>query len=204
MALRVVSMQELKLELLSEPVRTGESVTEVCRRRGVSRASYYRYPLRYRELGVAGLEPRSRRPRLSPVQIAIELEAEICELRRRHPRWGARRIRAELARAGSDPPAISTIHQALRRNGLVAPGRPRRRQADKRFERPVSNDLWQTDATELALANGQGAWVVDCLDDHARYLLAALACDSPSGEAAWACFVRASAAHGLNVTISAT
>jgi transposase len=73
-ALRVVSMQELKLELLSEPVRTGESVTEVCRRRGIARASYYRYLLRYREQGIAGLEPRSRRPRASPAQIPVEAE----------------------------------------------------------------------------------------------------------------------------------
>jgi transposase InsO family protein len=35
------------------------------------------------------------------------------------------------------------------------------------------------------------------LDDHARFLLAAIACASPSGEAAWACFVSASSAYGL-------
>lgn len=197
MALKVVSMQELKLELLSECERTGESVTEVCERRGVSRASYYRYRRRYGEQGISGLEPRSRRPRASPTQIPAPLEAEICQLRNRHPRWGARRIRAELARAGIEPPAVSTIHQALRRNGLVAPGKRRRRKADKRFERSVSNDLWQIDATQVALASGEPAWVLDCLDDHARYLLSALACHGPSGEAAWACFLKASALYGL-------
>jgi len=39
--------------------------------------------------------------------------------------------------------------------------------------------------------------VVDCLDDHARYLLSALACASPSGDAAWDCFTSAAAAYGL-------
>src|SRR4030095_3630007 len=34
-------------------------------------------------------------------------------------------------------------------------------------------------------------------DDHARFLLAALAVDRLSGEAAWACFVAASSAYGL-------
>ena len=42
MALKVVSMNELKLEVLLEPEQTGESVAEVCLRRGISRASYYR------------------------------------------------------------------------------------------------------------------------------------------------------------------
>jgi hypothetical protein len=41
-ALKVVSMQELKLAVLLEPERTGVSVAEVCRRQGISRASYYR------------------------------------------------------------------------------------------------------------------------------------------------------------------
>jgi transposase InsO family protein len=196
-ALQVVSIKQLKLDVLLEPERTGDSVAEVCRRRGLSRASYYRYRRRYLDEGTAGLEPRSRRPRGSPGRIAAALEAEIVTLRQRHPRWGARRIQAELERAGIEPPAVATIHRALRRNHLVAPQPPRRRKAKLRFERPVANDLWQIDATEVRLADGRPAWIVDCLDDHARFLLAASACESASGEVAWACFAQASAAYGL-------
>jgi transposase-like protein len=57
MALKVVSMEELKLEVLLEPERTGETVVEVCARHGLSRASYYRYRRRYVEEGAAGLTP---------------------------------------------------------------------------------------------------------------------------------------------------
>jgi transposase len=105
-ALMVVSMEELKLVVLLEPERTGASVAEVCRRHGISRASFYRYRRRYVDEGVEGLEPRSRRPRSSPGQIEAELEVEIVSMRKRHPRWGARRIHAELARAGREPPAV--------------------------------------------------------------------------------------------------
>jgi len=197
MALRVVSMEELKLELLLEAERSGEPIAELCARHGISRASYYRYRRRYLDEGVEGLEARSRRPRCSPAQIAPSLEARIVELRKRYPRWGARRIHAELARAGAEPPAVSTIHRALKRNYLVAAQPPRRPKASKRFERPVANDLWQIDGTQVKLAAGKRAWVIDCLDDHARFLLAAVACAGPTGEAAWACFVAASAAYGL-------
>jgi transposase InsO family protein len=196
-ALRVVSMQELKLAVLLESERTGISVAEVCRRHGISRASYYRYRRRYLDEGVAGLEPRSRRPRSSPGQIDAVLEAEIVTMRKRHPRWGARRIHGELARAGLEPPAVATIHRALKRNHLVAPQPPRRRKARKRFEREIANDLWQIDATQVALAEGKLGWVVDVLDDHARFLLAAVAVASPTGEAAWACFLAASGCYGL-------
>ena len=54
MALRVVSMEELKLAVLLEPERTGETVAEVCARHGISRASYYRYRRRYLDEGAAG------------------------------------------------------------------------------------------------------------------------------------------------------
>lgn len=197
MALRVVSMEELKLAVLLEPERTGETVAEVCKRHGISRASYYRYRRRYLDEGAAGLAERSRRPRGSPVQIPAPLELRIVELRKRRPRWGARRIHAELGRAGVEPPAVSTIHQALKRNHLVAPQSPRRVKATRRFERELANDLWQIDATQVALAGERPAWVVDVVDDHARFLLAALAVDSPTGAAAWACFVAASSAYGL-------
>jgi transposase InsO family protein len=197
MALRVVSMEALKLAVLLEPGRTGETVAEVCARHGISRASYYRYRRRYLDEGAAGLAERSQRPRGSPVQIPAPLELRIVELRKRHPRWGARRIHAELARAGVEPPAVSTIHQALKRNHLVAPQPPRRVKARRRFERELVNDLWQIDATQVALAGERPAWVVDIVDDHARFLLAALAVDSLSGEAAWACFVAASSAYGV-------
>jgi len=197
MALKVVSLKELKLRVLLERERTGESVAEVCARHGISRASFYRYRRRYLQEGAPGLEPRSRRPRFSPGQIESVLEARIVELRRRHPRWGARRIHAELRRAGTEPPAVSTIHRALQRNRLVAPQPPRQPKASKRFERELANDLWQIDATQLRLAGGEPAWIVDVLDDHARFLLAAVACHSPTGQAAWACFVSASSAYGL-------
>jgi transposase InsO family protein len=182
---------------LLEPERTGETVAEVCARRGISQASYDRYRRRYLEEGLSGLEPRSRRRRSSPGRIDPGVEVEIVTLRKRHARWGARRIHAELRRGGIEPPAVATIHRALRRNHLVAPQPPRRAKARKRFERELCNDLWQIDGTQLKLAGGERVWVVDCLDDDARFLLAALACTSPTGEAAWACFVAASAASGL-------
>ena len=57
MALKVVSMNELKLEVLLEPERSGESVAQVCLRYGLSRASFYRYRRRLLEEGTQGEAP---------------------------------------------------------------------------------------------------------------------------------------------------
>lgn len=197
MALRVRTMAELRLEVVVERERTGASVAEVCRRHGISRETYYRYRRRYLAQGLEGLRDRSRAPIRSPGRIEPALEAEIRRMRTDHPRWGARRIRAELHRRGVDPPAVSTIHQALRRGGLVAPGPPRKPKALRRFEREVSDDLWQIDATRVLLATRRAAWVLDAIDDHSRYLLAAVAASRPTGEAAWDCFEAAATRYGL-------
>lgn len=190
-------MADLRLEVLLEVERTGLTVTEVCRRYGISRQTYYRYRRRYLAEGLDGLEDRSRRPLQPANQIPVDLEVRICEMRRDHPRWGARRIRTELIRAGLDAPAISTTHQVLIRNGLVAVEPPRRTRADKRFERDIANDLWQIDATRVVLVDDTETWVVDLIDDHSRYLLAAIAGPRATGDLAWDAFETAASRYGL-------
>ena len=197
MALKVVTMAEMRMEVLLEAERTGMTVSEVCRRYGISRQTYYRYRRRYLAEGLQGLEDRSRRPLQPANQISAELELGICEMRKDHPRWGARRIRTELTRAGIDPPAVSTVHQVLVRNGLVAVQPSRRPRADKRFEREIANDLWQIDATEIVCVDDTKASVVDLIDDHSRYLLAAMAGPAATGELAWDAFEMAASRYGL-------
>lgn len=197
MPLRVMSMAELRLEVLLQPERTGETVTEICRRHGISRQTYYRYRRRYLAEGLDGLEDLSREPMRQPARIDVELEIEICRMRKDHQSWGARRISAELERRGTASPAVSTIHRALVRNHLVAIGPPRRIKALRRFERAVSNDLWQIDATQVRLEDSRKVWVLDTIDDHSRYLLAAIAAQGPTTEAAWDCFELAAARYGL-------
>ncbi|MFC9660224.1 helix-turn-helix domain-containing protein [Nocardia sp. NPDC127606] len=108
------------LEILQAPDRNGLTVTEVCRRYNISRKSYYSYLARYREHGVAGLAPRSRRPKSFPARTSADIEAVVVRVRLDRPQWGARRIRAHLQRAGSTRvPAVSTVHAILRRHGLV-------------------------------------------------------------------------------------
>ncbi len=198
MALQVVSMAEMKLEILLEPERTGDSVTEVCRRHGISRDSFYAFKRRYEVAGIAGLERRSSAPLREPNRMDPDLEELICRMRKDHPRWGARRIRAELLRADITPPAVSTIHQALRRNHLVA-DQPRKkpRRLLKRFERDVPNDLWQIDATKVKLGDSTAAYVIDILDDHARFILAATVCREPTAQDTCACFEKAARRYGL-------
>jgi transposase InsO family protein len=164
-----------------------------------SRSQLFQWQARYRAEGVAGLEPRSRRPLTCPRQTPLVVEDAVLVIAKARPRWGPDKIRAELVRTSGAAPARSTIQQILTRRT----GSPRRRVRDRakpawrRFVRPHSNDLWQIDATRHALVDGTGFWVVDVLDDHSRFLLAATVGAGPTAELAWSALQGAVAVYGL-------
>jgi transposase len=100
----------------------GSPIGEVAARFGTSRQSLHTWRRRFEQEGMPGLADRSRRPRSSPTRLPAEVEALVCELRRKHPRWGARRLVWELGRRGVAPvPGRATVHRVLVRNGLVTP-----------------------------------------------------------------------------------
>jgi hypothetical protein len=81
-----------------------------------------------------------------------EGEAHLCELRRRHPDWGQRRLAYELARAGIHPPGLTSIYRALLRNGLIQPHTRRRRKADhQRWSEP---GRWSSGSWTPSAASG--------------------------------------------------
>jgi transposase InsO family protein len=194
---RSVSVVELRHRAVLAVVRLGQRVEDVAVHFEVHPDTVRRWVRRFMAEGLDGLVDRSRVPHRSPGRIDAQLEDRICRMRQEHPHWGARRIRAELARAGVSAPAKSTIERALRRNGLLF-GRPRKRQpVPRRFVASAPNALWQIDAWECALADGTTVDVIDIVDDHARVLLAAQAVPSVTSEAVWAVFSAASAQWGL-------
>jgi transposase InsO family protein len=93
-----------------------------------------------------------------------------------HPAWGARTIARHLENAGLVAPAISTVHEILRRHGRIkqAPGSP---VASQRFEKPAPNLLWQMDFKGwVALTSGGHCHPLTIVDDHSRYAVCIQAC----------------------------
>ncbi|MEV6039291.1 IS481 family transposase [Nonomuraea sp. NPDC052116] len=182
-------------------VLSGASVTEVARRFGVSRQAVHRWLGRYRDQGLAGLSDRSSRPRTSPTRTPAEVEALICELRRNHPRWGARRLVWELTRRGCPGPVPSraTVHRVLARHGLVqVTPRGRRREDYKRWQRSESMQLWQMDIVGgIMLADGTECKVVTGVDDHSRYCVAATVVARPTGRAVCLALATALSRYGI-------
>lgn len=195
---KAVAMEAKLLAVLSAGL-SGVRVTDLCAELGISRQTFYKYRRRFEAEGPAGLVERSRAPRSSPQAISGEVEDEIVRLRKTlEVDNGAQMIAYHLERGGWPVPAVSTIHRALVRRGLVdAQPAKRPRSAVRRFQWPRPNDAWQIDATLWALADGRDVWVMDVLDDCSRVLAAARVCEGPTAQAAWDALCHAAARWGL-------
>jgi transposase InsO family protein len=180
-------------------VRNGAPVVEVAARYGASRQSVYGWKTRYERGGIGGLADLSRRPHTSPGRMPAQVEALVCELRRTHPRWGARRIVFELANREVDVvPSRATVHRALVRNGLVEPQQQRHRRKYKRWQREAPMHLWQMDLVGgIYLADGRECKMVTGIDDHSRYVVIAAVVAVPNGRAVCDAFAAAMAGYGI-------
>ncbi|MFB9593730.1 IS481 family transposase [Streptomyces racemochromogenes] len=174
-------------------------ITEVAQRYGVSRQSVYTWKAKYAAGGFEGLREASRRPRTSPTRLPAEVEALVCEMRRSHPRWGARRIAFEIERTGAESaPSRATVHRVLTRNGLVRPQEQQHRRKYKRWQRETPMHLWQLDLVGgIYLADGRECKMLTGIDDHSRFIVVAEVLTVPSGRAVADAFVRAMRIHGV-------
>jgi transposase InsO family protein len=195
-----LSVVEQRYQAVLAVIRDGRPVSSVAENFGVSRQSLHSWLVRYEADGLAGLADRSHRPAGCPHQMPAAVEAQLLELRRQHPHWGARRLRHELARAGWEPvPSLSGIARALRRSGLIEPGARRRRsERFRRWERGTPNELWQLDVVGgVATVDGATFKAVTGIDDHSRFCVIAALMPRENARAVAAAFAAAMRAHGV-------
>jgi len=184
----------------------GESMTRACQQLGVSRKTGYKIWNRYQNTGAYALVDRSRKPHRFANQLPEQLERTLLKLKRQKPYWGAPKIRELLIRKFPNlrPPAISTVHAVLDRNGLVNCRKRRRPKAQgtalSTSKNP--NDLWCADFKgEFMLADRRYCYPLTISDHATRYLLAVEALESVMEQTAFAVFERAFLEHGLPLAI---
>jgi transposase InsO family protein len=163
------------------------SVTAAAAEYGFSRRHLHRLLVRYREGGIEALEPRSRRPKTTPIATPEDVRQRVIELRSQLTAEGLDAgpvtIAWHLAQEGRKPPAPATISRILHQAGLITPQpRKRPRSSYLRFEMAQPNELWQSDIIHWRLADGTQVEVLNWLDDHSRYLLGATAHQAVTGD----------------------
>ena len=177
------------------------SVTAAAAEYGISRGHLHRLLRRYRDGGLDGLEPRSRRPRTNPGRTPDQVRGRIVALRIELTAGGLdagpATIAWHLEREELPAPSTSTIRRILGAAGLVVP-EPRKRPRSSwiRFEAAAPNDVWQSDFTHWRLVDGSEVEIISWLDDHSRYLLACSAFPRVAGDDVVATFTAAADVHG--------
>lgn len=144
------SRMDEKLWFVAACLRDEEPMTVLCERYGISRQTGYELKRRYLAEGPRGLEERSRAPHRSP-QTTPEPTAElIIKLRRKHRRWGPKKLLAILEKQhpGIEFPAASTAGEILKRAGLV--------ESKGRRRRPIP-----VECPFGAVAQANDAWCID-------------------------------------------
>jgi transposase InsO family protein len=163
-----------RMVLIVEYQSGNYSLSELARRRGISRKTAYKWIERYECDGARGLEELSRAAHHHPNATSAEMEEAIWDWKERRPLWGAPKIHSKL-RHLADCPAESTISNVLKRHGLT-----------RRVRRPVRctpspgpllvpmqpNEVWCADFKGwIRLGNGQRCDPLTLSDGFSRYLL---------------------------------
>lgn len=168
---------DARVQFVTEYLSGLFTMVELSEQYGVSRKTGYKWVARYTTAGLPGLLERSRRPHLTPHAISPAVTAAVVALRRRHPRWGAKKLLAVLRREGPDRPwpSRSAICDLLRRAGLIRP-RPRRRPpVHTRLPLvPVTrpNQTWTTDFKgEFRTGDAQYCYPLTLRDGFSRFVL---------------------------------
>lgn len=206
MPFRETGRMEERVRMLLDYESGNWSVSEICRRYGVSRDTFYEWRNRQESGDPSWFVDRSH----APLQCWQTTDGAIAErvvaVRRRFPYLGPRKILAVLEREAPETawPAASTIGDILKRAGLVTPVKRRRRPlAQRRPCTPVTgaNDEWSTDFKGwFRTRDHRRIDPLTVTDSHIRFLIE-LRIVEPTIEGVRPCFERAFREYGLPLAI---
>src|SRR5713226_4015203 len=201
---RETSPMEERLQFIREYATELFTMTELAAQYGISRRTGYKWLERYEAEGADGLRDRSRRPQHSPHATDPDLVETLVAQRRRHPRWGAKKLLAVTARRQPDAewPSRSTVCSLLKQRGLVVP-RPRRAKSSHAPAVPLApitaaNEVWTTDFKgEFRTGDRHYCYPLTLRDGFSRFVLRCDALLDRTYEVTRRRFERAFAEYGL-------
>ena len=139
-----------RVALVADWLREEWTVTELARRYGVAPKTVYKWVDRYQADPQSGLVERSRAPHAHGRATDAAVRATVLALRRQHPTWGPKKLRAVLQRRDPEQawPAASTIGDLVQRAALSQPQRRTRYVVP--LTQPLAaavapNDVWTAD-----------------------------------------------------------
>ncbi|USA43522.1 integrase core domain-containing protein [Spongiibacter taiwanensis] len=202
---RDVKPMDERVLFISDYLRGGRRYfAELCRCYGISRKTGYKWVERYQASGIEGLQERSRRPLHHPAAIPYAIEQAVVASRCiGRMTLGPKKIQQKLREQFPDTPvpSITSIHNILKRHGLIEARQPRRRVSPYREPfAPVAapNDLWSVDFKgQFKLGHGPWCFPLTVMDHHSRFLLGCQGLEGTETKAAKQVFEQLFKEYGL-------
>lgn len=153
-----------------------EYLSALCEQFGISRKTGYKWIERYQAGGVQALGDHSRAPHAHPHAVSAEVVNAIVAARRRHARWGPRKLLVLLRRQQPERawPVASTVGAILRTHGLVRRRRRRRCSAPygaRLGDYAAPNAVWCADFKGHFPVGDARCHPLTIMDGYSRYLL---------------------------------
>lgn len=132
---------ETRFRMIHE--HSGQSITDICIKYGLSRKTYYKWKNRYLANGIDGLKDLSKRPHnVIQSKVTPELEQIILGLRLEN-KFGTARIKFRLKSRGMEL-SSRTVYKVLKKHGLNKLYCKLKRKY-RRFNKKHPNDMVQMD-----------------------------------------------------------
>tara|TARA_Y100001933_G_C18927315_1_gene533737 strand:+ start:79 stop:1257 length:1179 start_codon:yes stop_codon:yes gene_type:complete len=194
-----------RIKFVNEAIEGQWSVTDLCRKYGISRKTGYKFLERFRDHGLDGLMDRSRAPESQPNRVSGEMIDTLIDRRIQYPTWGPRKVLRSLQRENPaiiEWPAISTVGEIFKRHGLVKSKKKRRpnglyhRGPGDPANRP--NQTWCADHKgPFRTADGYIVNPLTVSDEYSRFLLGCQCMESLASEATIPAFKRLFQRYGM-------
>ena len=146
---KVKTTMEQKAEFISAWRTQKHTITELCKSFEISRTTAYRLIDRFEKFGIEGLIQRKKTPKSHPNKTSNEVVKNLLDWKEKKPRWGAKKIRELLFKSHHEKevPSVVTVHNILKRNGLVKPQKRHKRiqPINPIFDPKKCNEIWSAD-----------------------------------------------------------
>jgi transposase InsO family protein len=170
---KLTERAKYKIKVLDWHRERGKNMSLTARHFGIGRMTLYRWLVRFKRLGVIGLNEESRKPkRLRQPTTSWNIIIRTIQLRKQYPAWSKYKLLALLKREGVKVSA-STVGRILKRRNLIAKKMSiRRRKAalrpKARFPKGLkiseAGDMIQMDTRHIMLPGGKRFYQFTAID----------------------------------------
>ena len=177
MSWKQTSVMEQKMLFIKMWESGDYNMSSLCNHFGISRPTGYKLISRFKTEGETCFSKSSTAPKVIPHKTPKKIELEIIKLRKKHPDWGARKLKVLLEKVirKNKIPSETTINAILKRNRLITPRRRRSAKEDRlnpKFDPSLPNEIWSADYKgKFRIGNRRYCYPLTICDSNSRMIL---------------------------------